>query len=178
MTRNKARKGAARQRAAATGENYTAALRKTRETHLSGRAEIAERVVDPSELAEIAEHLERIPLAEFAYVQAQRAQDGRAYGGTVASGPAPNKRQLLRAREVRELNDAFGQAQRVQRVRCETCKGIVASWHHVLGGRLLPPADWARRREIWGTTRPLGSGGSSTASPVRRSATTGKGGST
>lgn len=122
--------------------------RAPRRTRSSGPG--VDPVEDPSERAAIDAALKQIPLAEFGHVHAERTPTGRAVGGTISAGPPPAKRHQLGAGEARQLNEAFGQAKRVQRVRCQSCRGIVANWQHVLGGQQLSEAEWALRRQVWG----------------------------
>lgn len=126
-------------------------------------------VDDPAELAEIAKCEEQVPLAEFAFAQAlRREEDVRAYGFTVGSKPSPDKGKVLRAPETHRMNALSGQARRVLRVRCgrnryvsygrkQPCRGTVAEWQHVVGGRrtengprAVPSAEWEQRRIDWG----------------------------
>lgn len=122
-------------------------VRAPRRTRSSGPG--VDPVEDPSERAALVDALKRIPFAELGHVRAERPTTGRAIGGTFTAGQ-PAKRDQLRAGEARELSEVFGQARRVQRVRCQSCRGIVANWQHVLGGQQLSEAEWALRRRVWG----------------------------
>jgi hypothetical protein len=131
------------------------------------RVEIAP-VQDPAELAEIDKCEELIPLAEFGFARATRREDGSpAYGFTVGGEPPPNKANKLRAAETHRMNALAGQARRVLQVRCggsryvkgrkQSCRGVVAEWQHVVGGRrspdgprTVPQPEWDRRKEAWG----------------------------
>lgn len=105
---------------------------------------------DPIELAAIAKCLQREPLAEFAFAQAERTPDGHAHGFSVESGPLPDKRQKLASREIDRMNEMLGHARRVLRFRCHRCNAILADWQHPIDDKPLSESDWARRREVWG----------------------------
>lgn len=104
---------------------------------------------DPIELAAIARCLQREPPAAIAFAHATRKPEGQAYGYTVKDH-VPDKRQRLAGREIDRMNEVFGHARRVLRLRCDRCNAILADWQHLIDGKPLSAPDWARRREVWG----------------------------
>jgi hypothetical protein len=113
-----------------------------------------EPLSDPEELAEVERWANATPISSSPFNRRVTDVVGRVAGWTVREGPAPTNGEGLRDKQRREFAAQQGQARRLLRVECRSCRAVAANWRHVTGHGFLTAAEWEHAQRVRGRDVP------------------------